>query len=75
VVTLLGVRSIADMQTNEGYPLSHYRAEKLMTELNLVSCKIPKHNYRNANKEHVATPNILERQFAVTEPNTTGVAM
>lgn len=46
-----------------------------MTELNLVSCKIPKHNYRNANKEHVATPNILERQFAVTEPNTTGVAM
>jgi putative transposase len=32
--------------------------------------KIPKHNYKKANKEHVAMPNILERQFAVVEPNT-----
>ena len=65
-----GARSIADMLTNEGYPLSRYRAGKLMTELNLVSCQIPKHNYKKANREHVAIPNILERQFHVIEPNT-----
>jgi putative transposase len=65
-----GARSIADMLTNEGYPLSRYRAGNLMTELDLVSCQIPKHNYKKANKEHVAIPNILERQFAVVEPNT-----
>ena len=58
------------MLTNEGYPLSRYRAGNLMTELNLVSCQIPKHNYKKASKEHVAIPNILERQFDVIEPNT-----
>lgn len=65
-----GARSIADMVTNEGYSLSRYRAGSLMHELNLVSCQIPKHNYKKANKEHVAIPNILKRQFAVVEPNT-----
>jgi putative transposase len=58
------------MVTNEGYPLSRYRAGSLMNELNLVSCQIPKHKYKKANKEHVAIPNILKRQFAVVEPNT-----
>ena len=41
-----------------------------MAELNLVSCQIPKHSYKKASKEHVAIPNILERQFDVIEPNT-----
>jgi len=58
------------MLTNDGYPLSRYRAGKLMTKLELVSCQTPKHNYKKANKEHVAIPNILERQFDVVEPNT-----
>ncbi|MBL4823604.1 MAG: IS3 family transposase [Colwellia sp.] len=65
-----GARSISDMLTNEGYPLSRYRAASLMSELNLVSCQIPKHNYKKANKEHVAIPSILQRQFAVVEPDT-----
>ena len=60
-----GARSIAYMITNEGYPLSRYRAGSLMDELDLVSCQIPKHKYKKANKEHIAIPNILKRQFAV----------
>ena len=48
-----GARSIADMLTNEGYPLSRYRAARLMIELDLVSCQIPKHRYKKANKEHI----------------------
>ena len=65
-----GARSITDMLTNEGYPLSRYRAIRLMIELDLVSCQMPKHRYKKANKEHITIPNILERQFAVVEPNT-----
>jgi putative transposase len=65
-----GARSIADMLTNEGYPLSRYRAGNLMAELKLVSCQMPKHNCKKANKAHVAIPNILKRQFSVVVPNT-----
>jgi len=65
-----GARSIADMIANEGYPLSRYRAGSLMNELGLVSCQVPKHKYKKANKDHVAIPNRLKRQFAVVDPDT-----
>ena len=38
-----GARSIADILTNKGIKLSRYRASKLMKELDIVSCQIPKH--------------------------------
>jgi len=65
-----GARSISEMITNEGYPLSRYRAGRLMDKLELVSCQIPKFKHKKVSKEHVAIPNILKRQFAVVEPNT-----
>ncbi|EIQ31631.1 integrase core domain protein, partial [Shigella boydii 4444-74] len=40
-----------------------------MKELGLVSCQQPTHRYKRGGHEHVAIPNYLERQFAVTEPN------
>ena len=40
-----------------------------MKELGLVSCQPPKHAYKKAHQEHVAIPNLLDRQFAVTAPN------
>ncbi len=43
-----GARSLADMLTTAGYPLSRYRAGNLMTELKLVSCQIPQHNYKKS---------------------------
>ena len=49
--------------------MSRYRASKLMKELSLVSCQIPTHRYKKATREHDAAPNLLARQFAVTEPN------
>lgn len=55
--------------TNNGLPLSRYRAGKMMTELDLVSCQLPKHQYKKGGHEHVEVPNILDRQFNVTEPN------
>ena len=34
-----------------------------------MSCQLPQHAYKKGSKEHVAIPNLLERQFDVTEPN------
>lgn len=42
---------------------------RLMKELGLVSCQQPTYRYKRGGHEHVAIPNYLERQFAVTEPN------
>lgn len=64
-----GARTVAVMATNNGFPLTRYRATHIMRKLNLVSCQIPKHAYKKSGQEHVAIPNILDRQFAVTEPN------
>lgn len=64
-----GARTIANIVTTRGISLSRYRATKLMKELSLVSCQLPKHTYKKAQQEHHFAPNLLERQFAVTEPN------
>lgn len=57
------------MLTNDGEPLSRYRAGRLMKVLNLVSCQQPKHAYKKSTKEHVAIPNTLNREFTVAAPN------
>lgn len=64
-----GARTIAQIKTNNGLSLSRYRAGKMMIELDLVSCQLPKHQYKKGGHEHVEVPNILGRQFNVTEPN------
>lgn len=64
-----GARTIADIVTARGTPLSRYRAANLMKDLELVSCQLPGHSYRKTTQEHPAAPNLLNRQFAVTEPN------
>lgn len=49
--------------------MSRYRAGRLMKYLNLSSCQPGKHQYKNACQEHTCLPNLLERQFAVPEPD------
>lgn len=61
-----GARCIADMVTAQGVKLTRYRASKVMKLLGLA---VAKHRYRKASQEHVAIPNRLSRQFAVTAPN------
>lgn len=55
--------------TAKGTPLSRYRATRLMKQLGLVSCQLPKPAYKRANSEHFEVPSHLDRQFQVTEPN------
>ena len=57
------------MATQRGYRMGRWLAGRLMKELGLVSCQQPTHRYKRGGHEHVAIPNHLERQFAVTEPN------
>jgi putative transposase len=67
-----GARTVAAIVTNDEahtVSLTRYRATRLMKKLELVSCQIPKHAYKKASKEHIAIPNLLDRQSAVTEPN------
>ncbi|QMK73343.1 IS3 family transposase [Escherichia coli] len=64
-----GARSIATMATQRGYQMGRWLAGRLMKELGLVSCQQPTYRYKRGGHEHVAIPNYLERQFAVTEPN------
>lgn len=64
-----GARTIADIVSTLGVPLSRYRAVKLMKSLVLICCQQPKHSYKKSGHEHVVIPNHLARQFAVTAPN------
>jgi len=57
------------MATQRGYRMGRWLAGRLMKELGLVSCQQPTYRYKRGGHEHVAIPNHLERQFAVTEPN------
>ncbi|EIT4333377.1 TPA: IS3-like element ISEc31 family transposase [Escherichia coli] len=64
-----GARTLAEMLTQNGVPMSRYRAGRLMKYLNLSSCQPGKHQYKNARQEHTCLPNLLERQFAMPEPD------
>lgn len=64
-----GARTIADIVSGRGIPLSRYRAGKLMKALAITSCQLPSHSYKKVNQEHVSIPNKLDRQFAASKPN------
>ena len=64
-----GSRTIAQMTTNSGVPLSRYRAGKLMKELGLSSSQPPHRGYKKAAKPHDEIPNILNREFSPNHPN------
>lgn len=63
-----GARTIATVATMRSTRLTRYRARKLMAELDLVSCQLPKHQYKKAAKEHVSISNIVNRDFKPIKP-------
>jgi putative transposase len=64
-----GARSIASIVSQRGETLTRYVAGRLMKELKLVSCQLPKHAYKRADKTHPAIPNTLDREFNVSKPD------
>ena len=57
------------MVSQDGIDLSRYRGRRIMKELGLVSCQLPKHPYKKVLQPHVEIPNELDRQFNVGVPN------
>ena len=58
-----GARTLANMLTQNGIPVSRYRAGRLMKYLNLSSCQPGKHQYKNARQEHTSLPNLNHPDF------------
>lgn len=57
------------MVSAKGVKLGRWLAGRLMKELGIASCQIPAHKYKRGGNEHVEIPNLLARQFTVTEPD------
>lgn len=64
-----GARTIAKIAMARGIKLTRYRTTRLMKACGVVSCQLPKHSYKQADQEHIAIPNYLDRQFTVDAPN------
>ena len=64
-----GARTLSTLVTNNGYPLTRYRAKKSMMRLGIESCQPPKHQYKAAKQEHVSIKNHLNREFSPSRPN------
>lgn len=64
-----GARTIAQMVTQQGTPLTRYRAAGFMRRLELVSSQPPTHSYKKAFQPHSTIPNTLNREFNVDAPD------
>ena len=64
-----GARSIAQIVTEQGMPLSRYRATGFMRRLGLVSTQLPTHRYKKASQPHGHIANVLDRAFMPGAPN------
>lgn len=64
-----GQRSLVSLLATSGFKLSRWLVDKLMKQEGLVSRQCPAHKYAKAEKEHLAIPNLLDRNFAPSKPN------
>lgn len=64
-----GARSVATMLTTEGIPMSRYLASNRMKELAVVSSQFTLHRHKKTGNEHLAIPNMLNREFTADYPN------
>lgn len=65
-----GARTIAGTLNQAGENVGRYKAGSLMREAGLFSKQLRKHQYKISKDESRIAPNILDRQFTVTEKNT-----
>ena len=65
-----GARNIAMIVSQQhGINLFRYKARKIMKEQGLVSRQRTRHRYKHAEKRHSIHNNVLNREFAPTDPN------
>ena len=64
-----GSRSIVSMMQEDGEQIGRFKVRGLMRELGLISKQPGSHAYKKATVERPDTPNTLNREFDVPEPN------
>lgn len=64
-----GSRSVAAMATTMGVKVSRYVATRVMKDLALTSCQMPKHRYKKTGEVRVDIDNHLAREFDTPKPN------
>lgn len=64
-----GERTLVSLLATSGYKLSRWLVNKLMKQEGLISRQLPTHKYAEAEKEHLAIPNLLKREFSPIKPN------
>lgn len=64
-----GQRSLKKLLAISGFNVSRWLVNKLMKQEGLVSRQLPSHKYAKSEKEHLAIPNVLNRQFSPDSPN------
>jgi putative transposase len=65
-----GSRTIRDMLQAEGTEIGRFKVRNLMREAGLISKQPGGHRYKHATVERVDIPNRLNREFAVSRPDT-----
>lgn len=64
-----GARTIAGTLSQQGESIGRYKASRLMKEIGLVSKQYKKHRYKQADRTSHIADNLLNREFAVGQPN------
>ncbi|MDE1476899.1 DDE-type integrase/transposase/recombinase [Xenorhabdus bovienii] len=71
----IGSRTLSYLLTNEGHRVGRWKARWLMQECGLQSRQPRTPRYRSEGKEHAASPNFLQQDFAPVFPNYLAVVM
>jgi len=66
-----GERSLIKLLATSDFQASRWLVNKLMKQEGLISRQIPTHKYAKSEKEHLAIPNVLNRDFSPGAPNQT----
>lgn len=64
-----GARSLVRLLAISGFKVGRWLINKLMKQEGLISRQVPTHQYAKGEKEHLAIPNVLNRNFSPTAPN------
>lgn len=70
-----GPRRLSKYLRQQGYPIGRVRVERIMREHNIVPKTVKKFKATtNSNHDYPVAPNLLNRNFAVSKPNTVWVS-
>ena len=64
-----GSRSLVMMLGEAGFNIGRFKVRRIMKDMHLISKQPGSHAYKKATVERPGIPNLLEREFNVSQPN------